>query len=162
MARETGLTDRQLIDRVNELYGLASQAQARMHLIERDQPGYRNNEQWRIFERQKIMYLIEASDLMESGQIPWLQDTGVGNITDDYGETTVIVRRIYSSHQAENPHSVSDGRVIQLMVETDGRHRLSLAFTRPETIQEAIDQLQDELADWDEYDGPVNIFREEN
>ena len=30
------------------------------------------------------------------------------------------------------------------------------------TNRQLIDQLQDELADWDEYDGPVNIFREEN
>ncbi|MCP4897356.1 MAG: hypothetical protein GY906_10330 [bacterium] len=160
MAGTTGLTDAQLVARVNELYDLARKQAARMKLIEETKPGFRNDSTWRDLERMKISYMIEANALMDSGQIPWIRDNGLGNVVDSIRDESVevVARRVYNGFEAERDWNESDGRMIHLAVTSGRTHIHTLSFTRRETVQDVINQLQAEVAKWDNYEGPNNIL----
>lgn len=108
--------------------------------------------------------IYEAVDIEDSGMVPWLTDNGTGNSVDADSNATVWARRIFDQYAPRN-HDVPDGRAIHLTVQAGGRGYSTMhtmKFHHPETVREVIDQLEEELRQWnDDWTGQGREIRGE-
>jgi len=154
---DTGYSDDELRARFHDLFSQAAKIKARRKLMEETSGRHLGNDpDYQKLERQMLNLVAEAFELRESGQIPWIEDNGMGNDTDSGAdEVQVWARRVYDRYLGDRGTG-SDGRAIELRVlagHGQFGQLLTLKFTKPETVQAVIDQLQTELDGWGDWDG---------
>lgn len=158
--RVTKYTDDKLRLRIKYLFSLATEKRLRaenyLHEHRNDEDYKHKNDEYEAIKEEARKVVIEARDLIDSGQIPWVEAHG-GNDCDARGRTPeVIARRIFDTFTAKNDLSDFGGRAIELAVKVSGNfgsRQYTLMFHNPATVKTVIEQLQQELDGWDDWDG---------
>lgn len=154
--KATNFSDSELQTKVNYLFSVAEEWRVVAAAYLQNNYGTRDDK-YRIMKLSASRLMAEAYDLIHSGQLPWVVENGLGNNCDVTArKTEVIARRVFDTFTAENDLSDFGGRAIELTVtvsEERGGTQHTLVFRDPMTVQRVIEQLQQELDGWDDWDG---------
>lgn len=163
--RKTEYTDDELRDKIASLFFVAGEQsdEANAHMKKQQaEKGYggQDAKYWAL-KNGANKSINAAYTLIDSGQIPWLENNGLGNNCDMSGQTTeVVARRVFDRFTNDNELSDFDGRAIELRVTRrpadGGGSEHTLTFRNPATVKAAIEQLQMELDGWDDWNGRSN------
>lgn len=169
--KKTDYTDDELSEKIKHLFSVADSWNIEAAEYLKEQRGDKTyiqvwhggmDDKYQAMKAESGQLMAQAYDLIESGQIPWIAENGLVNNCDIRGRTTeVIARRIFDTLVGESDTSGFDGRTISLTVATSGdfgSSQYSLTFRNPATVKATIEQLQQELDGWDNWNGGFHKF----